>query len=134
MRSSARSTSTRARWTTLAGTPGVPGFVNGRGSAAAFSHPVGVALALRSPAAVVCDMYNHAVRVVHVVTREVRTLAGSGVQGSADGVGQLATFHLPTAAAVDDEETTVYVAELSSRIRTLTTAVEPSLRPGKAAV
>jgi DNA-binding beta-propeller fold protein YncE len=113
------------RVTTLAGSPGVPGFVNGRGQAAAFSYPTGLALALRSRQLFVCDSYNHAVRVVHVVSREVRTLAGTGEEGSTDGIGGEATFRLPTAAVVDDLEEKVYVAELSPRVRQVATSLHP---------
>ena len=63
------------RVTTLAGVAGVPDFINGRGLAAAFRQPTGLALALRSRQLYVCDTYNHAIRVVHVVSREVRTPA-----------------------------------------------------------
>lgn len=115
-----------ARVTTLAGSPGVQGFVNGRGGAAAFSMPAGLALALHSRQLFVCDPYNHAVRVVNVVTREVRTLAGSGIQGSADGRGEIASFELPHAVAVDADERTVYVAERSPRVRAIETAYEPA--------
>ena len=115
-----------ARVTTLAGSPGVQGFVNGRGGAAAFSRPAGLALALHSRQLFVCDPYNHAVRVVNVVTREVRTLAGSGLEGSADGRGEIASFKLPHAVAVDADERTVYVAERSPRVRAIETAYEPA--------
>ena len=112
--------------TTLAGAPQTSGFINGRGQAAAFRHPTGVALAIRSRQLFVCDAYNHAIRVIHTVTREVRTLAGTGFQGSFDGAGHVATFHLPFAAAVDEDEELVYVAEMSPRIRVLRTALEPT--------
>ena len=106
------------RVTTLAGSPGVPGFVNGRGEAAAFSRPSGLALALRSRQLLVCDPFNHAVRTVHVVSREVRTLAGRVTQGSTDGVGELATFHLPEAITIDEDEAFAYLGELSPLVHT----------------
>jgi len=61
-----------------------------------------------------------------VVTREVRTLAGSGVSGQADGRGELASFYLPQSVAVHEDETTVYVAERSPRVRAMLTAYEPA--------
>ena len=117
------------RVTTLAGSPGVRGFVNGRGRAAAFNSPVGVAFALRSRQLFVCDAYNHAIRVVHVLTREVKTLAGSGMQGSDDGPGYIATFHLPSAAVVDDDEAILYVVDASPRVRMMPTQLEPTYWP-----
>lgn len=114
------------RTTTLAGAQGVVGFANGRGEAARFSYPTGLALALRSRQLFVCDPYNHAVRVVHVVSREVHTLAGTRVDGSSDGTGAAASFHRPQAAAVADDETVVYVADGSPRIRALQTTTVPS--------
>ena len=85
----------RAR--TLAGSPGVTRFVDGRGRAAAFSQPRGLALHVRARQLFVADPFNHAVRVVHVDSAEVRTLAGSGAEGSADGPGRFASFVLPRA-------------------------------------
>ena len=117
---------TNGRVTTLAGSAGMPGFVNGRGEAASFAFPIGLALAMHSRQLYVCDAHNHALRVVHVITREVRTLAGLGTAGAADGTGASATFHLPRDAVVDDEEETVYVAEMSPRIRAVRTAVHPT--------
>ena len=61
----------RAR--TLAGSPGVTGFVDGRGRAAAFSQPRGLALHVRARQLFVADPFNHAVRVVHVDSAEVRS-------------------------------------------------------------
>lgn len=115
--------------TTLAGSFGVSGFINGRGQAAAFYRPVGLALALRSRQLYVCDPYNHAVRVVHVVSREVRTLAGNGADGATDGAGEAASFHFPTGVSVNDDESAVYVVEKNQRVRLIATAIEPTYPP-----
>ena len=112
--------------TTLAGSPGLSGFANGRGEAALFSYPTGLALGLRSRQLFVCDPFNHAVRVVHVESREVHTLAGKNVAGSADGPGSEATFHRPEAAAIGDEEDYVYVADGTPRVRLIKTMTAPA--------
>ena len=117
----------RAR--TLAGSPGVTGFVDGRGRAAAFSQPRGLALHVRARQLFVADPFNHAVRVVHVDSAEVRTLAGSGAEGSADGPGRFASFVLPRAVTVDEENRYVYVADESPYVRRATMAAEPAATP-----
>ena len=68
---------TNGRVTTLAGSAGMPGFVNGRGEAASFAFPIGLALAMHSRQLYVCDAHNHALRVVHVVLAAAgRVVAG----------------------------------------------------------
>jgi sugar lactone lactonase YvrE len=107
--------------TTLAGTAGVWGTVDGTGSAARFYAPAGVA---RDSAGVlyVTDYNDHVVRRISpegVVT----TLAGrAGAIGSADGTGAAATFAFPTGIAVDGSGTLYVVDTGNSIIRTITPA------------
>lgn len=120
------------RSSTLAGTAGVSGFVDGRGLVASFSQPTGLALHLRARLLFVCDPFNHAVRVVHVDTGEVRTLCGTGVQGAADGPGAAATLLLPFAVTVDQEAGHVYLSDGSPNVRRATMNEAAAMAGGSA--
>jgi hypothetical protein len=74
-----------ARLETLAGGP-QPGFSDSFGTAARFRLPCGLAVHPRTGMLIVCDSLNHRLREVDPATRRVRTLAGSGAAGGADGV------------------------------------------------
>ena len=102
------------------GYPGVGGFSDGTGTAARFNSPQGVAV--DSVGTVyVADSGNRRIRKISpegVVT----TLAGSGVEGFADGTGAAAQFSYPRGVAVDSSGT-VYVADSGNAlIRKITTA------------
>jgi len=110
--------------TTFAGTAGVPGNVNGIGSAARFNSPYGVA-ATSTGTIYVADMSNMVIRKI-TPARAVTTFAGSattdgGGIGSSDGTGRTARFNYPNGVAVTG--TTVYVADTyNSTIRKVTSA------------
>lgn len=77
--------------TTIAGTPGVHGLVNGPGTAAEFYYPVGLAVD-KSNNVYVADLYNHAIRKVApigtswVVTTMSQVFSGpTGVAAGPDG-------------------------------------------------
>ena len=84
--------------TTLAGS-GAAAFANGIGTAASFSTPMGVALDPTGALLYIADFSNNRIRVLTLATLAVTTLAGSGVSGSADGVGTAATFVNPRGVA-----------------------------------
>ena len=105
------------RSSTLAGTAGVSGFVDGRGLVASFSQPTGLALHVRLRQLFVCDPYNHAVRVINVDTGAVGTLCGTGEPGALDGPGESATLLRPFSVAVDDEAKLVYISDRSPHVR-----------------
>jgi DNA-binding beta-propeller fold protein YncE len=83
---------------TLAGN-GEEGFADGQGDAARFNYPWGVVLAANDEI-VVADTKNHAIRVV-TPGGAVRTLAGNGEAGFADGQGAAARFNCPVGLARD---------------------------------
>ena len=112
---------------TVAGTVGLPGFVDGWGLAASFWRPSGLAIAATRRQLYVCDPYNHAVRVVHIDSAQVRTIAGSGLQGFVDGPGPSAQFHLPRAATVDEAAGYLYVVDGSPLVRQVLLATEPAV-------
>ncbi|KAL3922868.1 MAG: hypothetical protein SGPRY_004403, partial [Prymnesium sp.] len=126
---------------TLAGA-GKPGNVDGKGNAAHFSFPYGIALSPEGQL-YVADSANHKVSEVsgpslnrtqvRVVTPsgEVRTLAGNGSAGFRDGSGHNAMFSHPTGIAVDSEGTIFVTDRGNHRVRKVTskgTASSPFLR------
>jgi hypothetical protein len=80
---------------TVAGSPGIPGSVDGESMAARFASPEGIWMH-GSQFVFVADTGNHTIRKMDVKTREVSTLAGlAGVAGGIDGKGDRARFHSP---------------------------------------
>ncbi len=107
--------------TTLAGTAGIFGSMDGTGAAARFFDPWGVAVDSAGNV-YVADENNHTVRKV-TAAGVVTTLAGTaGMVGSADGTGAAARFNNPTGVAVDSAGN-VYVADaFNDTVRKVTAA------------
>jgi sugar lactone lactonase YvrE len=87
---------------------GVQGNFNGTGTGASFYQPTGVAVDA-SGNVYVADLRNNMIREISPAG-VVTTMAGSGLQGSANGIGGAASFYQPTGVAVDASGN-VYVAE-----------------------
>ena len=105
--------------TTLAGS-GSSGATNGVGTAASFNAPASIAVDA-SGNLYVADRDNHKIRKINP-SGVVTTLAGSGAQGAADGIGTAASFAIPNGVAVDADGN-VYVADWSNhKIRKITAA------------
>jgi hypothetical protein len=95
--------------TTLAGTAGVPGSVDGVGTAAQFNDPTAVAVD-DAGNIYVADAGNDTIREI-AQGGVVTTIAGmAGVADSADGVGAAAHFNHPSSVSVDGAGN-VYVAD-----------------------
>ena len=107
--------------TTLAGTVGVPGNIDGAASAATFTYPSCIAI---DPAGnlVVADTGNSTIRKI-TPAGMVSTLAGqAGREGYADGSASTSLFTFP-AALVSDRAGNIYVADtLNNTIRMVSTA------------
>lgn len=93
----------------------VAGFKDGPGSAAQLKGPSGIAV--YGEWLYFADELNHAVRGVDLKSFEVSTVAGNGISGYEDGVGDLARFRNPRGIAVGAAggvvggRLTIYVAE-----------------------
>jgi sugar lactone lactonase YvrE len=85
--------------TLLAGHPGCPGLLNGKGDVALFSIPYGVVV-LPNGTIIVADEDNHVLRAV-TLAGDVTTYAGDGGNGTVDGPRLSARFSQPLALAVD---------------------------------
>jgi sugar lactone lactonase YvrE len=116
---------------TLAGSAGQAGQVDGTGSNARFNQPWGVAL---DPAGnlYIADSGNDTIRKI-TQNGVVTTLAGAaGVVGSRDGNGVNAQFNLPLGIAIDSSAN-LYIADTSNNtIRKLTQAGVVSTLAGTA--
>ena len=107
--------------TTLAGSTGNQGYVDGTGTAAEFNQPRGVAIGT-SGNIYVADTLNHVIRQISsggVVT----SIAGLGENyGSADGTNSTARFNHPSGIATDGQGN-IYVADsLNHTIRRITSS------------
>jgi sugar lactone lactonase YvrE len=95
--------------TTIAGSAGQAGSVDGTGSAARFNGPKGVAF--DSGNLYVADSENSTIRKIALGTGAVTTIAGAaGATGPNDGVGAAARFSRPNGIASDGAGT-LYVAD-----------------------
>ncbi|MBC7388717.1 MAG: SMP-30/gluconolactonase/LRE family protein [Opitutaceae bacterium] len=102
---------------TLAGS-GAFGNVDGQGISSSFGYPNGIALDVEDNL-YVADASNNSIRKISP-TGLVSTLAGSRIQGSANGQGSEASFNSPNGVAVDADGN-VYVADYGNRkIRKIT--------------
>jgi thiol-disulfide isomerase/thioredoxin len=110
---------------------------DGRGDAARFQHPLGVAYvpagAVDGPAVFVADTYNHRIRRLDPATREVTTIAGAAQAGNANGPATAARFNEP--GGLSYAAGRIYIADtnnhgmrvLSLTERTVTTLSLPDL-------
>ena len=113
--------------TTFAGS--TEGYKDAIGTEAQFDFPSGVAVD-SSGILYVADYGNHRIRKIIISTREVTTLAGSGIAGFANGAGTEAQFYYPSGVAVDSSGI-LYVADRSNyRIRKITSAGEVTTLAG----
>lgn len=111
-----RAVSPRGEVWTLAG--GTRGFADGRGAAARFDTPSGIAVHPTGDL-IVADTANNAIRRVSPAG-EVTTLAGDGVPGYRDGPAARARFNGPIGVAVDARGHVFVADTYNDRIREIT--------------
>jgi len=94
--------------TTLAGTAGMAGNVDGIGAAARFNYPTGITC--DGTNLYLADALGNTIRKVVIATGEVTTLAGTaGMSGSTDGNGAAALFNQPV--GVTDDGTSLFISD-----------------------
>jgi sugar lactone lactonase YvrE len=119
--------------TTLAGTAGVTGSLDGTGAAASFNAPLGVAVDA-SGNVYTTDTGNNTIRKI-TPAGVVTTLAGTaGVIGSADGQGGAASFSSPSAILLGVSGNLYVTDRESNTIRMITPTGLVSTFAGKAGV
>lgn len=102
--------------TTLAGNE-VQGYADGRGAAASFNYPTGIAVDAAG-VVFVADSENHCIR--RITNGVVDTLAGNGTFGSRDGVNAAARFNHPRGIAFDPTTGNLLVTDVGNqRIRSV---------------
>jgi sugar lactone lactonase YvrE len=107
--------------TTLAGVPGVAGFMDGPGNQALFNKPRGVA-ADNAGNVFVGDALNRRIRKI-IPDGVVSTFAGTGVAGHNDGTGTEATFGAVAGMGIDLSDN-LYVCDDDNSIRKITPAAD----------
>ncbi|MBK8726817.1 MAG: immunoglobulin domain-containing protein [Holophagaceae bacterium] len=101
--------------TTLAGSLGVSGAVNGTGSAARFNQPTGIWISANGGTLYVTDRMNHAIRWVLPSDGRVTTVWGAlGISGSTNSNGTFARFNQPT--AIIGNATYLWIAEAGNHM------------------
>ena len=106
-----RKIDTAGNVTTIAGKPGVVGYVDGQAAKSLFFQPHGIAVNEKGDI-FVADMLNHAVRKI-TTAGLVTTLAGTREIGFKDGEGKDARFNRPAAVMVYRDDS-IIVADLDN--------------------
>ena len=97
---------------TLAGSQGVSGYLDGPETSAQFNYPFGIAFDPSDGNILVADYSNSVIRLINATSNMVSTLAGvAGNNGYMDGPASLAQFYFPTDVAVDHSNGNVIVAD-----------------------
>jgi len=107
--------------TTFAGTPTIPGSVDGTGTAARFNFPEGIDMDSAGNL-FICDTQNNTIRKI-TSGGVVTTFAGKvGVLGHLDGAGTAATFYNPTTGTIDISDNIFICDTPNNLIRKITPA------------
>jgi DNA-binding beta-propeller fold protein YncE len=100
---------TTAEVSILAGAANSPGSANGFGTNAQFNFPYGLAISPGGDFSIVGDTSNHQIRLIHISTSEVTTLAGTGSAGNTNGAATSAQFNGPRGVSISSQAEGSYV-------------------------
>ena len=114
-----REITSKAQVSTFAGTAPKSGYVEGKGTAARFFNPAGLAIDA-SGNIYVADAGNNVIRKI-TPNRIVSTYAGSGKAGNNDGAALKASFNQPTGVAPDSYGNLYVVDQNNNLIRKIAT-------------
>ena len=103
-----RKVTTGAVVSTLAGS-GATGNLDGIGVNATFTGVQGIAIDPAGSNLYITDGTANRIRMIVLATTQVSTIAGSGVAGSASGIGNAATFNAPYGISMNPSGNTLYV-------------------------
>jgi DNA-binding beta-propeller fold protein YncE len=126
---------TTAAVSILAGAANSPGSANGFGTNTKFYTPYGLAISPGGDFSVVADYWNNRIRLIHISTSEVTTLAGTGSAGNTNGAATSAQFNRPIGVAISSqaEGSYVLVADYdNSLIRKISLTYTPTNPPTSA--
>jgi sugar lactone lactonase YvrE len=94
---------------------------DGKGDEVRLQHPLGVTV--HAGRVFIADTYNHKIKMLDPATRQVTTLAGTGVAGHVDGPATTAQFFEPGGLSAGGK--TLYVADTNNHaIRTIDLATK----------
>jgi DNA-binding beta-propeller fold protein YncE len=97
---------------------GVAGSADGFGPSATLNQPWGLAYD-GVDTIYIASYAGNRIRTFNPITTEVKTLAGSGVASSVDGVGVAATFNSPNDVCLDNEGRLIVVQNASTNVRAI---------------
>ena len=103
------------RLVTTIGGDGSSGHSNGVGTNSIFNLPVGISLYSGDSLAIVVDRNNQRLRLIDTSSLQVTTVAGSGSEGGANGIGTSATFAHPRIIAVSSSDEFAVVSETTGQ-------------------
>jgi hypothetical protein len=123
---------TTAEVSILAGVANSRGSANGFGTNAKFNNPFALAISPGGDFSVVADFSNHQIRLIHISTSEVTTLAGTGSAGNTNGAATSAQFNRPYGVAISSQAEGSYVLvadNYNSLIRKISLTYTPTNPP-----
>ena len=108
---------------TLVGSGNSVSTVAGNGTEAIINHPLGFAISTDHTYALITDTLNHKITRLSTATGEISDWAGSGINGSSDGVGTAAQFYFPHGISLAPDGSYLLVADTYNQlIRKVTTS------------
>jgi hypothetical protein len=123
---------TTAEVSILTGAANSPGSANGFGTNAQFNRPYGLAISPGGDFSFVADHWNNQIRLIHISTSEVTTLAGTGSAGNTNGAATSAQFNNPYSVAISSQAEGSYVLvadTYNSLIRKISLTYTPTTPP-----